>query len=859
MTLPSPRLDDRSFDDLLAEAKRLVLARCPAWTDLSPGDPGTTLLELYAFLTQVMLYRINRIPEKAQVEFLRLMGVRLAPPGAARVTLLFSRTEGSTRPVTIPRGTRVTVTRTAPGEAPPVFATAQAVALPPEVDEIAVTAFHCEAVEGECLGLSSGLPGQSFRLHRPPVIAPTGDPLDLVVAVESEAPLDARVPALVHQGRQYRIWNEVEHFGRTRADSIAYVVDRTHGIVSFAPAVHLADGVQPAAGPPRAPQALAAIPAAGRQILAWYRRGGGLAGNVAAQTLVVLKDPIAGLRVCNPEAAVGGSEVETLDNAMLRGPRELHSLHRAVTARDFEAVALREGSVGRAQATAQADHWQYASPGTVQLLLVPALTGGTGGCHRRQDLEQAQTREALARVQQAVDQRRPLGTVCRVDWFGYKPVTVSARLILHAQESPEAVRRRVIGRLHKMINPLGTHALRRRLHVSDVYHSILGEPGVIYAERVRFLVEQAPDRDVAALAADPFHQGLWLAGAGGALFRSTDNGTGWEHLTEFPAEIIRCITCSPHVPGLTALITQAPAAGRNGSNVRLSRDCGRHWTDTHNLGFTIHDAAWYRRSGEAILLLATDEGLFQLPPGGGPMPVLVDATAQAMPLYAVTTVEAPRIGTQIAVAARATGGVYLCNDERIQSFRHIGLKGRDVRVLRIQTVGPRHYLWAGLAAVGGEEGDGCLYWELRRDPEDAEGWRAMARKWRGGSCRALAFDGEHVHAATFHAGIATLDSAAKDALWQLPRLDSGLPLRDTERLLHRLDALAIAPRHHRVDRPPTLLCGGPLGIFAGTRGEEGFIPASRLEYPDVVTAGEGFLFCSGDHVIEVRHDAAPGD
>ena len=90
MPIPTPNLDDRTFADLVDEAQRIIRQRCPDWTDLTPSDPGIVLVELFAHLTDVMLYRLNRLPEKAYVEFLRLIGVRLLPPGAASVTLEFS-------------------------------------------------------------------------------------------------------------------------------------------------------------------------------------------------------------------------------------------------------------------------------------------------------------------------------------------------------------------------------------------------------------------------------------------------------------------------------------------------------------------------------------------------------------------------------------------------------------------------------------------------------------------------------------------------------------------------------------------------------------------------------------------------
>ncbi|MCO6440152.1 MAG: phage baseplate protein, partial [Nitrococcus mobilis] len=314
MSLHVPKLDDRTFDDLLAEAKRLVHERCPAWTDLSAGDPGTTLLELYAFLTEVMLYRINRLPEKAYVAFLRLIGVQLAPPGAAGVILELSRSAGSERRIEVPRGTRVSVARAAEGEEPPVFTTAAAVVLEPQQANATVLAHHCQLIEAEMLGVSTGLPGQSFQLRHAPVIAPTGDELDLVVAVEAEASLDARVPSLIHDGRPFRIWREVEHFAHATADAPVYVADRADGVITFAPAIRSSADAASGNGLTRTTAALAAVPPTGRRIYAWYRCGGGPAGNVAAHTLTVLKDPIAGLHGDNPEPALGGSEAASLEN-----------------------------------------------------------------------------------------------------------------------------------------------------------------------------------------------------------------------------------------------------------------------------------------------------------------------------------------------------------------------------------------------------------------------------------------------------------------------------------------------------------------------------------------------------------------
>jgi predicted phage baseplate assembly protein len=85
VTLPAPNLDDRRFQDLVDDAKRLVQRRCPEWTDHNVSDPGVTLIETFAYVVDQVLYRLNRVPERSYVTFLDLMGVELFAPSAARV------------------------------------------------------------------------------------------------------------------------------------------------------------------------------------------------------------------------------------------------------------------------------------------------------------------------------------------------------------------------------------------------------------------------------------------------------------------------------------------------------------------------------------------------------------------------------------------------------------------------------------------------------------------------------------------------------------------------------------------------------------------------------------------------------
>src|SRR5215211_2691003 len=124
MPLPAPNLDDRRFQQLVDEAKRMVQQRCPEWTDHNVSDPGVTLIETFAWMTDLLLYRLNRVPDRHYVKFLELLGVHLFPPTAARAEVTFWLSAPATEVVTVPEATEVTTVRTETDE-PVAFTTIQ--------------------------------------------------------------------------------------------------------------------------------------------------------------------------------------------------------------------------------------------------------------------------------------------------------------------------------------------------------------------------------------------------------------------------------------------------------------------------------------------------------------------------------------------------------------------------------------------------------------------------------------------------------------------------------------------------------------------------------------------------------------
>src|SRR3954468_20466143 len=103
MPLPAPILDDRSWQQLRDELVRRIPVYTPEWTDHNPSDPGITLLELFAYLGETLLFRFNQIPDATRLEFLRLLRVPMRPAQPARAMLALSVAQPS--PVLVPIGT----------------------------------------------------------------------------------------------------------------------------------------------------------------------------------------------------------------------------------------------------------------------------------------------------------------------------------------------------------------------------------------------------------------------------------------------------------------------------------------------------------------------------------------------------------------------------------------------------------------------------------------------------------------------------------------------------------------------------------------------------------------------------------
>ena len=296
------------LDDLIAQLK---IAYPEQGTDFeNPDNSGRMLLEAWAYLTDLMLYYLDRqanesyLPTAQErqnvINLCKLIGYQVAPAAPAQAIVQFSLIEPHESRVVIPAGTALTT----PGKNH--FELDQDV----YISQGSLTGSGA-ATEGETfveiISLSSGEAGQTYYLNRSGVIS-----------IQSLYVADAR-------------WSQSESLATGAAESQIYTVE----VDAFARAkIIFGDGHN------------GAIPEEGNRIEVRYRVGGGRQGNVAAGTIISMpnvardeKNNRILVNVTNLVAASGGSDAESVDHVRVWAPRFYETQGRLVTDRDYETAA----------------------------------------------------------------------------------------------------------------------------------------------------------------------------------------------------------------------------------------------------------------------------------------------------------------------------------------------------------------------------------------------------------------------------------------------------------------------------------------------------------------------------------------
>jgi hypothetical protein len=406
----------RDHDALLAEMRRVAPAIAPEWAGHSDEtDLGAALLEIFAHMGDILSYYQDRVAaesflgtarsRRSVIDHLRLIGYSLATAAPASTTLTVTLPAPSATPLTVRPGDAFATTAT------PTSPSVRFEYVGPSDLEIPVgtTVLELPVEEGrlivdELLGRSDGTPDQRFPLIHAPLILRSRGAAGLV---NSDITLTTRVEldGAVHRDR----WTPRPHLAFSPSDpqpprdTAEHIAQRDFVVEVDADdraTVLFGDGL------------FGAVPIDGDEIRVTYRVGGGTVGNVAAGAITtplgVSDLARAGASVTNRVAATGGSDRESIDRAVRQAPAVFRSGARAVTAADYEALALVFPGVGRVRA--QAESWNRVT------LHVALREGGS-----MSDL-------LCANLRAYFEDKRPISVILDVRDVDYLEVYIRARV-----------------------------------------------------------------------------------------------------------------------------------------------------------------------------------------------------------------------------------------------------------------------------------------------------------------------------------------------------------------------------------------------------------------------------------------------
>ena len=382
--------DYNSFRQALID---LIPAKLPEWTDRSEGSFGIVLIELFAYMADILSYYQDRIANEAflttaqerrsVINHLRLIGYELSPaaPATARLSLIVANAVN--QQVEVRRGDqfatpsakdRKSVTFEYIDEKPLVVDLSSSTLVParkpdgsplPGFKELPgiIPVREGRSITGEVIGVSDGSPNQRFALAQPRALP---DSLQIVAETLPATPPWRRRKSLIFSRRaftadQLAALEQQGRIGSTLAFSRSadpdYAIEIDENDVTT---VVFGDGQY------------GMIPPSGSRILAGYRVGGGQTGNVGAgQITGISRAPqlqLLGAKVVNRNPASGGAERESIEQAIRFAPTVFTSMQRAVTGGDYVAQAKLFPGVSKARA--EATNWNV-----IKLFIAPAGRG----------------------------------------------------------------------------------------------------------------------------------------------------------------------------------------------------------------------------------------------------------------------------------------------------------------------------------------------------------------------------------------------------------------------------------------------------------------------------------------------------
>ena len=473
--IPTIDYTNKDFQSLRRAMLELARYRLPEWTDQSPSDLGVLLVDLFAYMGDVILYYQDRIANESFLQTaverrsvlnsLRLIGYELAPPlpAAAELTIVFRPPpSGASTVVTIPPGAQFASTPTGGGGAQTFEYLGASLDINLSSDQVQARADGKLVYSGlpvlqssqqptAVIGSSTGEPNQMFAIPGTPVILDT-----LVVEVNEGA-------GWVTWDRRGSLLYDLDSDGRvslSSADARDYYVQFDENDVCW---VIFGDGTygqRPPVGT--------------NNIRATYRIGGGSVGNVPANSITVANTTIPLFdSVTNPLPAAGGVDHEDIDHAARFGPLAFRSGQRAVTLNDYVVLAQQAGGVAKARCSAP--NWNI-----IELYIAPAG-----------DTLRPVPEELRRRLISYFEDKRMAGTFVEILNATGVPIDISIELVYDKRYRPDAVRQAAEAAVKELL-AFKNVDFAQPLYLSDVYGKVEAVAGVTAMTVTRFRREDSP-------------------------------------------------------------------------------------------------------------------------------------------------------------------------------------------------------------------------------------------------------------------------------------------------------------------------------------------------------------------------------
>jgi hypothetical protein len=462
----------RDYDSLLQAMQALIPEKLPEWTDYqSQADFGNVLLQLFAHMGDILSYYQDRVAnesflETAQqrrsvIQHLRLIGYQLSTAAPASATLTLTVPAARTDIITINRGDAFA---TRPQrDAPPVrfeYTREQPLRIDCRVlplDSVTNRKFfdgipveEGRLVQEEILGTSDGTPNQRFPLAHTGLILRS---LGQGQAIQRDIILLTDLGGILEEWT----WQESLAFNREGEKDFMVEIDEDDRA-----SIIFGDG------------AFGSIPPNGAVIKATYRVGGGVQGNVAPLAILTIVDApqlvLLGAQITNVSPATGGAERESIDHAVTHAPSVFRSLKRAVTAEDYEALALDFKGVGKVRA--ESTNWN-----SVNLIVAPQGGGQVSDVLR-------------ANLLAYFEDKRPVSTIIDIADAKYVKIYVTAKIGVTRYYASADVTERVqqaAGRLLAFDNV----DFGQTIYLSKFYEAIEAIDGVDFVNISEFRRQEA--------------------------------------------------------------------------------------------------------------------------------------------------------------------------------------------------------------------------------------------------------------------------------------------------------------------------------------------------------------------------------